>query len=277
MPEQAQKLTNPRLQQAIAEFGQAKDQQHLAAVLAALVQAQLLVPARIQPGSKPPQPQADGRVALPADTRIAFTKLTTPQGEACYVAFADDAAFKAMQNAKNAPPQQSAVLLRFDGITNLLAKDKQAVGLLIDPFTGGVRIPRAAIEALAARMAAAAPIRPGEDVTIVEPSVLPDALLDPLCAVLAQTPQAEAAYLQLAIPKSGRQSYLLIVDGPGDRALMEKLAAAARPFLQSNPKKLGLTIVPAAAPLGQQGMQGSEPFYRRGVGRVDTSDEEDQP
>lgn len=275
MPEQKQNLTNEQLQKAIADFKQESSQQRLGAIFAALVRAQLLVPARIAPGpgGKPPLRQPDGRVALPKDTRLGFAKLNTPQGEQYFVAFTDEAAFKAMQKDKNAPPQQFAVLLRFDGLINLLAKDKQAAGLILDPFTNGLRIPRQALEALVAQLSGA--IRPGEDVTIVEPSVLPDALLDPICQILNDTAQIEAAYLQLAIRKNGPKSYLLILNGSADKALMERLTAAAKPYLQQNPQRLGLTIVPAASPLGQQGMQGSEPFYRRGVGRIRGEDSEE--
>lgn len=273
MPEQNAHLVNPQLQRAVADFKAQSAPEKLAAVFSALVRAQLLAPARIAPGARPPQPQPDGRMALPSDTRLGFAKLNTPQGEQYFVAFTDEAAFKAMQNAKNAPKGQSAVLLRFDGIANLLAKDKQAAGLILDPFTNGMRIPWQAIETLAAQLSGA--IRPGEDVTIVEPSFLPDALLDPLCQVLAGAAQIEAAYLQLAIRKSGPKSYLLILDGTADKALMEKLAAAAKPFLQQNPQKLGLTITLAASPLGQQGMRDSEPFYRRGTGRMREDDSEE--
>lgn len=273
MPEQKPKLTNEQLKKAIADFQQESSQQRLGTVFAALVHAQLLVPAKIAPGTKSPKLQPDGRVALPADTRLGFAKLNMPQGEQYFVAFTDEAAFKAMQNTQNAPKGQSAVLLRFDGIANLFAKDKQAVGLILDPFTNGLHIPRQAIEALTAQLSGA--FRPGEDVTIVEPSILPDALLDPLCEVLRDAAQIEAAYLQLAIRKSGPKGYLLILDGTADKALMEALAAAARPFLQQNPQKLGLTITPAASPLGQQGMQDSEPFYRRGIGRIRDDDDEE--
>ena len=39
-------------------------------------------------------------------------------------------------------------------------------------------------------------IKPGDKVTIVEPSVYPDELVNPLCAELEKYPMVGAAYLQ---------------------------------------------------------------------------------
>ena len=39
-------------------------------------------------------------------------------------------------------------------------------------------------------------------------------------------------------------------------------------------KKIDLNITTSISPLGQQGMRGSEPFYRKGIGRVIEEDDE---
>ena len=53
------------------------------------------------------------------------------------------------------------------------------------------------------------------------------------------------------------------------------VAQAARPYLLSREKKMDLNITTSISPLGQQGMQGSEPFYRKGIGRVIEEDDDE--
>ena len=121
---------------------------------------------------------------------------------------------------------------------------------------------------------AAAQIRPGDKVTIVEPTVLPDELLDPVCEVLAQAPGVGSAYLQIMIVNDTNKSYLLVLDGPKDEKLFAAVAQAARPYIASREKKIGLNITTSVTPLGQQGMRGSEPFYRKSEGRIREEDDE---
>ena len=49
----------------------------------------------------------------------------------------------------------------------------------------------------------------------------------------------------------------------------------ARQYLLSREKKMDLNITTSISPLGQQGMQGSEPFYRKGIGRVIEEDDDE--
>ena len=119
-------------------------------------------------------------------------------------------------------------------------------------------------------------IKPGDKVTIVEPSVYPDELVNPLCAELEKYPMVGAAYLQIMVINGATKSYLLVLDAPKDDALFKAAGDAARPFLVSNEKKMNLNITISTSPLGQQGMRGSEPFYIKGQGRVDNlGDDED--
>ena len=123
--------------------------------------------------------------------------------------------------------------------------------------------------------AAVTQIKPGDKVTIVEPSVLPDELADPICEVLAQAPGVGSAYLQIMIINDEAKSYLLVLDGPKDDKLFAAVAKAARPYLLGREKKIDLNITTSVSPLGQQGMRGSEPFYRKGIGRVIDEDDDE--
>jgi hypothetical protein len=40
-------------------------------------------------------------------------------------------------------------------------------------------------------------------------------------------------------------------------------------------KKIDLNITTSISPLGQQGMRGSEPFYRKGIGRIMDEDDDE--
>ena len=119
-----------------------------------------------------------------------------------------------------------------------------------------------------------AALKDGDKVTLVEPSILPDAMIDPVCEVLAGAPGVGSAYLQVMIVNGEARSYLLVLDGPKDDKLFAAVAQAARPYLASREKKMDLNITTSVSPLGQQGMRGSEPFYRKGIGRVIEEDDE---
>ena len=120
-----------------------------------------------------------------------------------------------------------------------------------------------------------AALKDGDKVTLVEPSILPDAMIDPVCAVLADAPGVGSAYLSVMIVNGDARSYLLVLDGPKDEKLFASVAQAARPYLLSREKKMDLNITTSISPLGQQGMQGSEPFYRKGIGRVIEEDDDE--
>ena len=105
--------------------------------------------------------------------------------------------------------------------------------------------------------------------------MLPDALIDPVCAVLADAPGVGSAYLSVMIVNGDARSYLLVLDGPKDDKLFAAVAKAARPYLMGREKKIDLNITTSISPLGQQGMRGSEPFYRKGIGRIMDEDDDE--
>ena len=83
---------------------------------------------------------------------------------------------------------QQIILLRFDDYANMIAKNAEASGLVINPGDNSLRLERPLIESvkktkdevsqkIAAQLAEqqARRIHPGDKVTLVEPSILPDA------------------------------------------------------------------------------------------------------
>ena len=211
----------------------------------------------------------------------------TPEGKRYYLGFSDWDAVHEWQKAQPKAAQQ-IILLRFDDYANMIAKNAEASGLVINPGDNSLRLERPLIESvkktkdevsqkIAAQLAEqqARRIHPGDKVTLVEPSILPDAMIDPVCAVLADAPGVGSAYLSVMIVNGDARSYLLVLDGPKDEKLFASVAQAARPYLLSREKKMDLNITTSISPLGQQGMQGSEPFYRKGIGRVIEEDDDE--
>ena len=291
MPEQKDPkapVFNPKIKEAIAAFKAENSPKPLTDILNELVRSPQLAPAVFDLQGQPaPKPGPDGRVQLPKDTKISLMMVTSPEGKHYYLGFSDwDAAHE--WQAKQAKAAQQIVLLRFDDYANMIARNEAACGLVINPGDNSLRLERPLIESVkkqkdevahkiadAVAQREAHRIHPGDTVTLVEPSILPDAMVDPICEILAGAPGVGSAYLSVMIVNGEARSYLLVLDGPKDDKLFAAVAQAARPYLLSREKKMDLNITTSISPMGQQGMRGSEPFYRKGIGRVVEEDDDE--
>lgn len=286
MPEQTQPkapVFNPELKKAILALREENNPKNLNVVINELVKSPLLTPAVFDlQGAPAPKPGPDGRVQLPKNTKVSLVMLNSNEGKHYYMAFSDWDAAHYWQ--KKAGQGRQIMALRFDDFANMLQKNTDASGLVLNPGENSLRLETPLIQSVKKQKDAlvqmrkaqeAAQIHPGDKVTIVEPTVLPDELVDPICEVLAQAPGVGSAYLQIMIVNETRKCYLLVLDGPKDEKLFAEAAKAARPYLTSRQDKMDLTITTSVSPLGQQGMRGSEPFYRKGVGRVLEEDDDE--
>ena len=147
---------------------------------------------------------------------------------------------------------QQIISLRFDDYANMIAKNAEASGGSSSTPATIVCAWNALIESvkdegrgfrkIAAQLAEqqACRIHPGDKVTLVEPSILPDAMIDPVCAVLADAPGVGSAYLSVMIVNGDARSYLLVLDGPGDEKLLPPWhRCQARPYLLSREEEDG--------------------------------------
>ena len=265
------KIDNAALKKAAAALREENNPQNFNAVINLMMRGVFLAPAKIEIGENAPKPDENGRIQLPKDTKVTFAE--------------------ELDKWQNKPAGQ-VMLLRFDDYARMLNGNDHVAGFVLNPFTDNLRFNSDMVASLlkqrnamlekikqtAAQQAAQrnAQIKPGDKVTIVEPSVYPDELVNPLCAELEKYPMVGAAYLQIMVINGATKSYLLVLDAPKDDALFKAAGDAARPFLVSNEKKMNLNITISTSPLGQQGMRGSEPFYIKGQGRVDNlGDDED--
>ena len=282
--EQKAPACNPELKKSIAVLRGENSPQNLNAVINELVKSPLLTPALFDlQGAPAPKPGPDGRVQLPKNAKISMVMLNTKDGKHYYLAFSDWDAVHEWQKTAASQGRQ-IMMLRFDDFANMLQKNKEASGIILNPGENSLRLEAPLIESVKkqkdtmAQMLKAqeeAKIHPGDKVTIVEPTILPDGLVDPICNVLAQAPGVGSAYLQIMIVNETRKCYLLVLDGPKDEKLFAAVAQAARPYLAGREQKMDLTITTSISPLGQQGMRGSEPFYRKGIGRVVEEDDDE--
>lgn len=275
---------NLELKKAIAALKAENTPQNLNAVINEMVKSPLLAPAVFDLNGAPaPKPGPDGRVQLPKNTKISLMMVNSKEGKHYYMAFSDWEAVRGWQKNAGSKSSQQIMMVRFDDFANMLQKNTEASGLVVNPGENSFRLESPLVLSIKKQKDAllqmqkareAAQIHPGDKVTIVEPTVLADELLDPICEVLANAPGVGSAYLQIMIVNETRKCYLLVLDGPKDKALFASVAQAAKPYLASREQKMDLTITTSVSPLGQQGMRGSEPFYRKGVGRIREEDDE---
>lgn len=264
------KIDNAALKRAAAALREENNPQNFNAVINLMMRGVFLAPAKIEIGENAPKPDENGRIQLPKDTKVTFALLKSGDGKSFFTAFTDAEELDKWQNK----PAGQVMLLRFDDYARMLNGNDHVAGFVLNPFTDNLRFNSDMVASLLKQRNAQ--IKPGDKVTIVEPSVYPDELVNPLCAELEKYPMVGAAYLQIMVINGATKSYLLVLDAPKDDALFKAAGDAARPFLVSNEKKMNLNITISTSPLGQQGMRGSEPFYIKGQGRVDNlGDDED--
>lgn len=281
-----QPVRNPALTAAIAKMKAENTPQSRNAVINEMMNSVFLAPAIIDFGKNPPKPDEQGKVKIEKDTKISFTLINTQDGKTFFMAFTDwDELRKWNKN-----PGQQTLMLRFDDYASLLAKNEKASGFVINPYTENLRFPPEMVadlkkqkDVFAKQRVAAAQakmkekarhkIDPGSKVVLVEPTVYPDEMLDPICEYLHTRPDVQAAYMQVMIVNDTDKSYLMVLDCPQDDAVFAAVAKAAHPYMAAN-KTMNMDITIAATPLGQQAVNGSDPFYTKTLGRIKDDDDE---
>lgn len=268
---------NPKLKEAMSVFRGESNNQNLNVVINELVRARLIVPVAFDFGGQMPKSDGKGKILMPKDTRISYQMVTTQEGQKFFIAFSDEPSLRQWKDAKG----KQLLFLGFNEVCALVERNEMASGLVVNPMSDNMRFPKQILSNVKKQKdafeAGRVPmqIKPGDNVTIVEPTILPDELLNPICDVLKEHESIAAAYFQIMILNNDSKSYLIVLDGPKDDKLFDAVAAAARPYLQKQEKKLNLNLTTSAAPLGQQGMRASEPFYRKGEGRVLEEDDDE--
>lgn len=270
------RIENPGLVEAIDALHRENNRDTFSLAMSEVMRGVFLVPAQIVTNGAPLKPDDKGRMAIPRDTQVNFTLLNDQEGKKFFMAFTDVDNLRQWKNN----PGNPCVTMRIEDIARVLSEGPGAEGVVINPFSKSLRLEKSLLQMLkqqkeallAARTANA--IKPDDEVVILEPSILPDELLDPICDVLKNYPAVEAAWLQMMVVNKTKKSYLIVLEGPQDPEIFSQVAAAARPYMTARQDKLNLNITLAGTPLGKQATEGSEPFYRKGIGRVPDEDED---
>ena len=84
----------------------------------------------------------------------------------------------------------------------------------------------------------------------------------------------------IAPDTKGSRSWLILGPvslQPAEFAKLTGILIASRflTVMMKREKKIDLNITTSISPLGQQGMRGSEPFYRKGIGRIMDEDDDE--
>lgn len=277
-------VANPELNAAAKKLRQDNNPQNLNLVINQLTRATFLAPAKVEFTGEMPKPDADGRIKMPKDTRITFSLVKATDGRSFFPAFTNEQELRKWQ--QNVATQ--VMTLHFDDYARMLQQNEKIAGFVVDPFGDNLRFESKMVASIKQQHDAAVArakaglrvtqVKPGDKITIVEPTVYPDDLLNPLCELFAKQEGVAAAYLQIMLVNETDRFYLLILDAAKDDKLFAAIAQAARPFMASPEnvaKKMNLNITTSETPLGQQGMRDSEPFYVRGKGRINLDEEDD--
>ena len=191
-PVTKQPVANPALNAAAKKLREENNPQNLNMVINELTRAIFLAPAKVEVSGPMPKPDANGRIQMPKDTRVTFSLLKASDGRSFFPAFTNEEEMrKWTQSTAN-----QVMALRFDDYARMLQQSDNVAGFVVDPFGDNLRFESKMVASIKQQHDAAVAraraglrqtqIKPGDKVTIVEPTVYPDALLDPLCELFAQ-------------------------------------------------------------------------------------------
>lgn len=271
-------LQNPAFKKAVAAMKANDTPQNRNVVINEMMRATFLAPVKMDLNGQTPKPDAQGKIQVPPNTKVSFTLIGTQDGKQFFMAFTDIEELKKW----NKTPQ-TTVMLHFDDYARLLAQNPKAAGFVINPFGENLRFDPATVASLKqqkdnfAKMPpqGAHRIDPGAKVVLLDPSVMPDEMLNPMCEVFKQHEEVRAAFLQIMLVNDKDKSYLLVLDAPQNAPLLQQAAIAARPFLEKN-KRMNLDITVSTSPLGQQVVNDIDPFYTKEQGRIYDKYDEDE-
>lgn len=138
---------NPKLKDAIVALKAENNPKNLNAVLNELVRSPLLAPANFDlQGQSAPTPGPDGRVQLPPNTKINLIMVNSPEGKHYYLGFSDWDAVHAWQ--KKPEQGRQVIMLRFDDFANMVSKNPDASGIVINPGENSLRLEKPLIESV---------------------------------------------------------------------------------------------------------------------------------
>lgn len=247
-------ITNPALVKAMDEMKAARTQQNEVAFVNALKAARFFVPANINKVQQA-EANADGTVELKEQPQVRFLLFNNQEGKKYFPLFTDIDEYRKWEKHK----EQQLAALSFRDLCQILQKNTDAAGAVINPFGQNIMIPNETLF----RVNNTEALAPGTKIQIGALKEEPTELLDGMRAYLSGQASVNKVYLRVMKREDKeRPNFLLVVDAaPMDEAEMKKLydglAEAAKPNLRG----MELAIVPAQNKFGEAALKDAVPFY----------------
>lgn len=211
--------------------------------------------------SQPPKNLPNGEQTPAVGTNISFLMVTSQDGGNYLPMFTKRAEMEKWESNT----QENTVLMGFDNISMIVETNPNCSGIVVNPFTQNLVIPRQYVEDMAERRKL---LRDGQTSRVLNadtpcelyaPSPYPMEMSNALIETAKNTGAIERLWLR-GVKFDEQDGYLLVVDFKGDRnVVFSRLGQAARPFLG----KLPLHIVAADSGFGANASKNTVPFYTR--------------
>lgn len=211
--------------------------------------------------SQPPKKLPNGEQTIAEGTGISFLMLTGNDGGHYLPMFTGRAEIERWETNAD----KNTVLMGFDNMSMIVETNSNCAGIVVNPFTQNLVIPRKFVEDMKERRDL---LRDGQTSSVLTAdtpcelyklSPYPMEMSNALVETAKGTGAIEALWLR-GVKLEGKDGYLLLVDFSGDRnVVFSRLGQAARPFLG----KLPLHIVDAKSGFGANAVKNVIPFYTR--------------
>ena len=249
-------ITNPAWTEALRRMRKEQTTDNQGRVLQEIaLRAKFILPVMF---SEPVTLDANGRLNVPEGTTAKVALLTGGDENHYFPAFTCQEEWKKWQASSG----QHMAVAQFDDYVDLLNKDTDVAGVIIDPFGESFLLTRKEVGQLKktkdnfAFSGTQTKMEPGVKVKLRSPgkdiSVLTHAITD----YLKTQPRVKSGYLCM-MQQEGKETFLIVLSAPNDRSISDGVAKAALPHLEGIP----LNIAPAMSELGERVMMSFDPFY----------------
>lgn len=251
-----QKIANPKLVEAMEALHKENTPVTRGRVLEQVAEhAVFLAPVILAPAQQQAaQPQGK--------TAIQFQLIKNKDGNPFFPAFTD---WKELQKFTGAK-EQRVVMVRFDNYANMVLKDGQTAGMVINPMGLSLTLDRKTMESLAKKKAELAQgyakeqVEKDTQVLVGDPEEEPEELLSAVSALAAQREDIQRLWLRQMVRQDGANRYLIVVDHTGEQAeVFQAIAQVAGTHFG----KLPVDMIPFGTGFADAATEDAQPFYVR--------------
>ncbi|MCL2085791.1 enhanced serine sensitivity protein SseB [Candidatus Saccharibacteria bacterium] len=246
-------VTNSELVAAMEAIQEEVNADTQDAYFEALKNARFLSPVTIEP--RPELGDVEEKTTLQAGTKISFSCLTDSSGDTYLPVYTDWPALKQWRDV----PDEQTMITSYDDISDMVLKDSNNVGFVINPYSHNIPVRRDVIGRINAGPTSQWKTDKDTAVHIGVPANNPAVLKEAIVNHLKSQKNVKGAWLVL-MEKNSEFSFLIVVDFIGDRqAIFNGIASVAVPKLRKGEL---IDMVPADSDIGRQVIRDYPPFYR---------------